>query len=252
MYTKTNNTFFNRKRTDRMLAIALIFVLSVFSVGNDSTAKVVAADEAVAQVVVNKTAVESVSVEIAAVEITDEEADSLIFMREEEKLARDVYLTLYDVWETAVFNNIASSEQIHMDAILTLIDQYGLVDPAAGNAVGVFIDPYLQALYDQLVATGSQSLVDALTVGATIEEIDIIDLDEYITATTNRDIIKVYTSLLAGSENHLRAFVPQLEQLTGETYIPQYLSQEQYDAIMSADGNGQQGGGNGNGKRGNR
>jgi hypothetical protein len=236
MYTETNNTFFSRKRTNSILAVAFIFVLSVFTVGYDSTAKAAAADETVAQV------------DIA---ITDEEADSLIFMREEEKLARDVYLTLYDVWGTAVFNDIASSEQIHMDAILTLIDQYGLVDPAAGNAVGVFINPYLQALYNQLIATGNQSLVNALTVGATIEEIDIIDLDEYIAATTNQAIIEVYTSLLAGSENHLRAFVPLLEQLTGETYIPQYLSQAQYDAIMSADGSGQQGGGNGNGKKGN-
>ena len=90
-----------------MLAIALIFVLSVFVVGRDNIAKVAAADEAVAQM-------DTV--------ISDEEATGLIFMREEEKLARDVYLTLYDVWETAVFDNIASSEQTHMDAVLMLID----------------------------------------------------------------------------------------------------------------------------------
>ena len=37
--------------------------------------------------------------------LSDAEAATLVFMREEEKLARDVYITLYDQWEHPVFNN---------------------------------------------------------------------------------------------------------------------------------------------------
>ena len=154
-------------------------------------------------------------------------------MREEEKLARDVYLTLYEQWELPIFQNIAGSEQTHMDSVGKLIDRYGLDDPAADNDNGEFTDPMLQSLYDDLVAAGSQSLADALRVGAAIEEIDILDLEERIAQTSVRDIQRVYDNLLKGSRNHLRSFVATLEQQAGENYEPQYLDQEAYDGILN-------------------
>jgi hypothetical protein len=161
-----------------------------------------------------------------------DEIEGLLFMREEEKLARDVYLTLYDQWNLSIFKNIAASESAHMDAILTLLERYGIDDPAAGKDVGEFTNPDLQTLYDQLVAQGSQSLSDALKVGAAIEEIDILDLEERIVQTDMADIISVYESLLKGSRNHLRSFTKTLAQQSGETYVPQYLSQDSYDTII--------------------
>lgn len=101
--------------------------------------------------------------------------DGLTYVREEEKLARDVYLFLYDMWGLQVFQNIADSEQTHTDAVKTLLDAYGLTDPAAATQPGEFVNPDLQALYNQLTAQGSLSLADALKVGAAIEEIDILD-----------------------------------------------------------------------------
>ena len=170
-------------------------------------------------------------------ELTGEEIEDLQFMREEEKLARDVYLTLDEQWKLRVFQNISRAEQTHMDAIATLLDRYGIEDPAAGNGIGDFTDPELQALYDQLVTTGSQSMTDALRVGIAIEEIDILDLEERIGLTDKADLIQVYTSLLQGSGNHLRAFVSNLERKTGETYQPQYLDRGGYDEIIEG-GNG--------------
>lgn len=175
----------------------------------------------------------------------DEEAD-LLFMREEEKLARDVYLALYEQWGTPVFQNIAASEQVHMDALLGLINQYGLQDPAAENGPGVFTDLSLQNLYNDLIASGSQSLLDALLVGAAIEEIDILDLQGSLAQTSNSSIAPVYQNLLAGSENHLIAFVSSWERQTGETYQPQYLEQDEYTDIMGSNSRGQ--GGNGQGQ----
>ena len=181
----------------------------------------------------------------------DEIAD-LMFMREEEKLARDVYLALFEQWGTPVFQNIAASEQAHMDALLGLINKYSLEDPAAGNTAGVFSDPDLQTLYNQLTATGSQSLADALIVGAAVEEIDILDLQGNLAQTSNGDIVPVYQNLLSGSENHLRAFVSSWERQTGEVYQPQYLNQNEYADIMSGSigGNGQGQGGQGQGGQG--
>lgn len=180
----------------------------------------------------------------------DEIAD-LQYMREEEKLARDVYQTMYQAWRLPVFTNIASSEQTHMDTVLTLLERYDVDDPAAGNAPGEFDNQDLQALYDRLVAQGRQSVTEALRVGIAIEEIDIRDLIEAIADTEHADIARVYENLKRGSENHLRAFVRTLERRTGETYEPQFLDQDTYDEIMASrsglgGGNGA-GMGNGNG-----
>ena len=108
-------------------------------------------------------------------ELTEEEINGLIFMREEEKLAHDVYIALYQTWGLSIFQNIANSEQTHTDTVKVLLDAYGIADPSANTAPGEFVNPELQALYTQLVAQGSQSLTDALKVGAAIEEIDILE-----------------------------------------------------------------------------
>jgi hypothetical protein len=181
-------------------------------------------------------------------ELSADEIEGILYMREEEKLARDVYLTLYDQWSLPIFQNIADSEQTHMDAIEKLIDRYGLTDPVAGNDVGEFTDQTLQSLYDDLVTTVSQSLADALRIGAVVEEIDILDLEERIAQTDAGDIQRVYENLMKGSRNHLRSFVATLEQQTDETYEPQYLDQAAYDDIINTPmESGGQGRGNGGG-----
>jgi len=184
----------------------------------------------------------STSIEQAAVDealsvvptgdLTAVEIEGLVFMREEEKLARDVYLVLYNQWNIPIFQNIANSEASHMQALLTLIERFGIEDPAVGNDVGEFTNPDLKALYDQLVSQGSQSLADALKVGAAIEEIDILDLEERLAQTDKDDIMLVYENLLKGSRNHLRSFTNTITQQTGETYVPQYLSLDAYGAII--------------------
>lgn len=161
------------------------------------------------------------------------EIEGLLFMREEEKLARDVYLTLNDLWNLRIFQNIARSESTHMEAILTMLDRYGLEDPAYNQGVGEFTNPDLQALYDQLVAQGAQSLSEALKVGAAIEEIDILDLEARIAESDQADIVGVYGQLLKGSNNHLRSFSKTLFQTTGESYTPQYVSVETFTAITA-------------------
>ena len=186
-----------------------------------------------------------------APEITQEEIEGLVYMREEEKLARDVYLTLYEQWGIPVFQNIAGSEQAHMDSVLMLLEQYGEADPADGLGVGEFSDPLFQSLYEDLVAQGSLSQADALIVGATIEDLDIFDLQELLDETENEYIVQVYNNLLAGSENHMRAFVSNLERQTGATYQPQYIDQDAYQAIMNGSmGQGSAQGGSGQGGHG--
>ncbi|WP_258084337.1 DUF2202 domain-containing protein [Thermococcus thermotolerans] len=163
-------------------------------------------------------------------DLSQEEIDGLLYMREEEKLARDVYLTIYETYGLQVFYNIAQSEQKHMDAVLSLLEKYNLTDPAS-DEIGVFTNPDLQALYDRLIEMGGGSVVDALKVGALIEETDIVDLQERIAQTDNEDIKLVYENLMAGSENHLRAFTGQLEAY-GVTYEPQVVSEDYYQSVI--------------------
>jgi len=161
------------------------------------------------------------------------ETENLIYMREEEKLARDVYITLYETWSLPVFDNIAASEETHTTQVEDMLDKYRVTDPVVDDTVGVFVDPHLASLYTTLVDQGSASSLAALYVGAAIEEIDMIDLQEAIDASDNADIRQLYENLMSGSRNHLRAFVGQIEDL-GIVYEAQHLSQEEVDAIVDS------------------
>ena len=165
--------------------------------------------------------------------ISEEEKEGLIEMREEEKLARDVYLTLYNKWKLQIFKNIAESEQTHTDSVKYLLDRYGIEDPVKSDEIGKFSNPKFEQLYKDLVEKGSKSEVDALMVGATIEDLDIADLEHWINKTDNEDIKFVYENLMKGSRNHLRAFVRMLNNY-GANYSPQYISKEEYGQIINS------------------
>lgn len=164
--------------------------------------------------------------------LSADETAGLLLMREEEKLAHDVYVALYSLWGASIFDNISTAEQSHMDSVRLLLDRYALPDPADTTAPGRFSDPGLQHLYDSLMAAGRTSVVAALKVGAEIEDVDIRDLRALKAATDKADLLLVYDNLERGSRNHLRAFHTQLQAMAA-SYTPQYLTQAEYDAIVS-------------------
>lgn len=167
-------------------------------------------------------------------DLTDEEKEDLAFLREEEKLARDVYLTLYGKWPSLMpLSNIAQSEQSHMDEVKKILDAYNLPDSMQSNDIGSFSNPDLLKLYNDLVTQGSASEVDALIVGATVEDLDINDIDHMITRTSKQDILTMYEMLNCGSRNHLRSFTSNITN-RGGSYSPQYISQARYDAILGS------------------
>lgn len=165
--------------------------------------------------------------------LSDAETQALLYMREEEKLARDVYKALNERWSMPVFANISQSEQRHMDAVLCLITKYALSDPVGDNAAGVFQNSTLQGLYTTLTQQGLQSMEAAFRVGAKIEDLDINDLMEAMPNMDNADIKAVFESLTKGSRNHLRAFSTQISRL-GETYTPEFISADLYNEILQS------------------
>jgi hypothetical protein len=165
--------------------------------------------------------------------LNDEEIDGLLEMREEEKLAGDVYRAFYKVHEHIIFDNISKSEDAHSSAVLHLINGFELIDPALEEE-GVFTNPLFNQLYADLTSQGNSNLVDALKVGAFIEEYDIADLERLIEETENETIKRVYANLLRGSKIHIKAFTNVLK-VYGETYTPTVISQEEYENILNED-----------------
>ena len=171
----------------------------------------------------------------ATSELDDTEIRHLKFIREEEKMARDVYRVLYEKWANPIFANIAESEQAHMDAIANLLSVYGIDDPVATDETGEFTNDDIAVLYSTLVERGSQSEIDSLLVGAYIEEYDILDIWTAYDETDEDRIQIVYKNLYEGSYNHLSAFVYVYELVTGESYERQILEEEDYEYVMSFD-----------------
>lgn len=165
------------------------------------------------------------------VTLSQEETDDLLFLREEEKLARDVYVFAYNKYGEEMFNSISQSEQKHMDKLLVLINTYGLQDPILAET-GKFSNHELQQLYDDLILKADISLIDAFEVGATVEDVDIRDIKVNISRTDKTDILDTYSKLECGSRNHMRGFTDKLTE-NGFTYTPQYISVDEYNAIIN-------------------
>jgi len=146
-----------------------------------------------------------------AIELTQKQKDDLIFIYQEEKLARDVYTALEKIYNLRVFRKVKRSEQKHMNAVKNLLESYNIPVPVLSDDIGVFENEELQALYDELLEKGKQSRQDALEVGVAVEETDIADLEEKMEGAPS-DVQRVFKNLLRGSNNHLRAFNANLRR----------------------------------------
>jgi hypothetical protein len=185
------------------------------------------------------------SASLSAQTISETEKSGILLMREEEKMARDVYQTLNEKWDQMPFVHISESEISHMARMKSLIDKYQLKDPVEknGDKRGVFENPQLSKLYNELTISGKTSLEAAFRAGAKVEEVDIRDLKEAMANSSNDEIKSTYTDLIRASENHLRAFVRNLKRLD-VTYTPVVMNPSEFDAII----NSQHGMGMGKGK----
>lgn len=166
--------------------------------------------------------------------LSEQEKKDLIFLREEEKMARDVYDHCYEKYGLNIFNNISASEETHFGSVLTLLVKYGIEDPATNKLPGEFSNADLQLLYNDLIQQADVSLISALQVGATIEDMDIADIKAFYANTSRPDLISVYDALTCGSRNHLRSFIAQIES-NGGSYTPQYISQNEFDVIVNSE-----------------
>lgn len=169
-------------------------------------------------------------ISISSFATTTELEKDLLYLYQEEKVARDVYAELYDMYGLRTFDNISNSEQNHMEAVEYLLNEYEIDYKNISDERGVYQLPELQDLYDTLIEKGSESIISAIEVGATIEDLDIFDLDEMLSKKYDEEVERVLRNLKRGSENHMRAFIRQLNKYN-EVYTPQYISYEYFESI---------------------
>ncbi|MEA3512565.1 MAG: DUF2202 domain-containing protein [Campylobacterota bacterium] len=155
---------------------------------------------------------------------------SLAYMWNEEKLAKDIYLSLNELYSSNTLKNIATrSEVVHEEAVEELVEKYDLnitnlidyeenysEEELNNLAQGVFAIPEIQTLYDELYSYGKVSLQSSLEVGCMVEVTDIIDLDKYIVQAQDNnasDLVDTFKFLRDGSYRHYWAFDKALKNI---------------------------------------
>lgn len=177
-------------------------------------------------------------------QINQSDRDALIYTMQEEKVANNFYTAMQSLYGMNVFENISKAETMHMKHVKTLLDDFGIDNPVSGKyeAAGSFMDAGLEKMYNDMISVGNISVTDALKESAKFEEMDIRDLKAFVESTQNTSIKSTLNMLINASGNHLRAFVKNL-RTRGIEYTPQYLSQEEFNGIISSSGKSR---GNGN------
>ncbi len=166
--------------------------------------------------------------------ISAAELETLLFMREEEKLAHDVYVYAFEKYGLPIFQNIANSESSHVLSVLRVMETYQIQDPLSGSTnLREFTDPTLIKIYSDLRTRVDLSLNESIKVGLFIEDLDIYDLENALSETDKVNISTLYANLECGSKNHMRAFYDQATSV-GITYTPEFISQSDYSSIINS------------------
>jgi hypothetical protein len=177
----------------------------------------------------------------AAGTLSPSQSSQLTRMMEEEKLAHDVYLALAKSSGLQIFTTIAKAESQHMRAVEQLATRYALASGSKNLSTGSFSNPQFQSLYQTLVTSGNASPLEAVRVGAKVEEMDILDLQKFLAENPPQEVAQVLKHLQLASMNHLRAFTTAVKE-QGGTYTPQFMNQREFNDIIASDnqrGNGQ-------------
>ena len=199
--------------------------------------------------------------------------DSLAYMGNEERLAYDVYLNLYEYHQQnshieiqQLYNIATNAESQHIAIVQSLVQRYNLNTSdftdvnetvvndnnmsATNMPKGVYDIQKIQDLYNTLYALGQNTQEDALKVACMVEITDIDDLDKYIIEAHNSnttDIEAAFNTLRDGSYSHYWAFDKALKNIgvingcyyEGDTLL---INKE---GIYPQNVNGQKGQGNG-------
>ena len=165
-------------------------------------------------------------------DLSQSEKQVLNNARQIEKLAHDVNFTLYSKWNIPAFLRKSSAAEMKTQCVKQLINKYDLQDPVNDNEIGKYADNNLVKIYNNFVEQGSKTLNDAFIVSAQLQDYLIYNLKQDSTKIDNDDIKLVINNLLNSAQRDLAMTVKRLEKF-GITYTPKYISQQEFEQIMS-------------------
>ncbi len=163
-------------------------------------------------------------------QITETEAGDLQLLREEEKLARDLFRDWSD--RSELFGAVAHSKQLHFEIVGALLQRHQVTDRTLGGE-GLYVFPQLQTLHQELLARGGSTELEALAAGAELHERDLVGLEEAAGRSQLEDVRASLAEIQRGARNHLRGCVEELA-LQGVDYAPRLLSPEAFAAIINS------------------
>ncbi len=169
----------------------------------------------------------------ATTSVSDQVRGDLLFIYEEEKMARDLYASFGEKWGWQTIGRVSMSESMHLNSVMNLLHTYGIPEPVlpTGSYQSAAISELAKRLLNEGIASEDAALHSALYV----EEYDIADLTKRMNDTADPSILSTYQYLLNGSNAHLRYFYSLLVE-NGGTYTPQVLSQQAFDAALASQG----------------
>ena len=162
--------------------------------------------------------------------LTDEQKYAIAYMWNDEKMAHDLYLALYNKFpnQNVLYNIATKAESTHELTVENLAQAYDINITNYQNGygehysqndldkygAGEFFIPAVQQTYDTLYNQGSKSEIDALKVGCMVEVVDVDDLNKYLDVVKDKpDIVNAFENLRSGSYNHYWAFDTALKNL---------------------------------------
>lgn len=164
--------------------------------------------------------------------LTTDEIEFIYAVREDEKLAHNLYIYFVTQYPTArQLANIGNAEINHITTIERVFTYYEIDFPTLGQP-GVFTDENRQAIYTRLTAQGS-TLHEAYQVMAALEEENIVIYSKVASELTNPNLQLIINNLAQSSENHFKVLVNQITAW-GSIYTPTLLEASQYEEILDS------------------
>lgn len=147
----------------------------------------------------------------ATATLSEAELNALIYLVKLEKMAYEVYTTLGQIYSTMpILENISEAEYRHWKVLQNLFVKYGETDPTKDGDVdldiGLYNDDDMSDAYDEAIAYGGVSLLQAMETGAIIEQLELDSLSNALGRTTLPDLTTIYTNFINADGAHLDAF----------------------------------------------
>ncbi len=144
--------------------------------------------------------------------LSPREIDDMNYLIENEKLLRDYFNVMYNKYNLSLFQNVAKSEQSHLNFLAVKFLRYDLKNPTEEKPAGEYVNPELQQTYDIMIAKGETNIYAALLAGSSKVKEDVEDIPLMIDQFEgNADIVLIFSNILIESQKNREVLEQELK-----------------------------------------